>query len=67
MSDRDDRQVRQAQQQTDAYIRSVAAGNGQAGSGRSSTEEIARAKELLDSGAITPDEFTRIKQQALAA
>ena len=43
----------------DAYVRE-AAGNGGPGN------EIAQAKQLLDSGAISQAEFDRIKQQALA-
>ncbi|WP_062317436.1 SHOCT domain-containing protein [Demequina maris] len=33
---------------------------------RQPSTEIARAKELLDSGAITPEEFERLKARALA-
>jgi hypothetical protein len=66
MADRDERQARAVKQETDAYIRSVAAGDGHAGNGQSGVDEIARAKQLLDSGAITADEFARIKQRALA-
>ncbi len=43
----------------DTYVRQTA-GNGGPGN------EIAQAKELLDSGAISQAEFDRIKQQALA-
>ena len=43
----------------DAYVRETA-GNGGPGN------EIAQAKQLLDSGAISQAEFDRIKQQALA-
>ena len=43
----------------DAHVRQ-AAGNGGPGN------EIAQAKQLLDSGAISQAEFDRIKQQALA-
>ena len=43
----------------DAYVRETA-GNGGPGN------EIAQAKQLLDSGAISQTEFDRIKQQALA-
>ena len=43
----------------DAYVRQTA-GNGGPGN------EIAQAKQLLDSGAISQAEFDRIKQQALA-
>ncbi|MEP9391996.1 SHOCT domain-containing protein [Gordonia sp. VNK1] len=48
----------QVQQQTDDYIRNVA--------GKSSTEQIADAKALLDSGTITPQEFEALKAKALA-
>lgn len=41
----------------DAHIRSVAGGG---------ADEIAKAKELLDSGAITAEEFATIKTKALA-
>ena len=34
--------------------------------GTSSTEQIAKAKGLLDSGAINQQEFDRLKQRALA-
>ena len=50
----------QAQQaQMDDYIRSTAGGGGAAA-------EIDKAKQLLDSGAITQAEFDAIKQKALA-
>ncbi|MET1155249.1 SHOCT domain-containing protein [Arthrobacter sp.] len=42
---------------TDAYIRGVA--------GASPTAEIAKAKELLDSGAINQQEFEHVKARAL--
>jgi membrane protease subunit (stomatin/prohibitin family) len=48
----------QAQQQAfDQYVRDTAGG---------SAAEIAQAKELLDSGAITQAEFDAIKAKALA-
>jgi hypothetical protein len=75
MADRDARRAQSVRQETDDYIRSVAvgnghagnghAGNGYAGNGHSSVDEIARAKQLLDSGTITPDEFAQLKQRAL--
>jgi hypothetical protein len=46
--------------QQDEYIRSVASG------GPSASDEIARAKSLLDSGAITQEEFDALKAKALA-
>lgn len=44
------------------YIRSVATTS----SGASGVEQLAQAKTLLDSGAITQDEFAKIKAKALA-
>lgn len=49
-----------AQEQTEAYIRSVASG------GTSPTDEIARAKALLDSGAITQEEYDALKARVLS-
>ena len=49
---------RQLQQQTDDYIRSVGP--------KSSAEQIADAKALLDSGAIDDNEFSALKAKALA-
>ena len=49
----------QAQQsQMDDYVRSVASSG--------SAEEIAKGKQLLDSGAITQAEFDQLKSKALA-
>ncbi|MCB7135281.1 SHOCT domain-containing protein [Cellulosimicrobium marinum] len=59
MAERQVDAVSQAKQDTDAYIRKVA--------GSSPAEEIANAKALLDSGAITPEEFAHLKAKALAA
>jgi hypothetical protein len=51
----------QAQQaQMDSYVRSVASSD-------SSAEQIAKGKQLLDSGAITQAEFDQLKAKALAA
>ena len=58
------RQMEQAKEMNAAqaeYIRSVAGP-----SGGSSTEQIASAKSLLDSGAITQAEFEALKAKALA-
>ena len=54
----------QAQQRQQDYIRSVA---GPAAAPRSATDEIARAKELLDSGTISAAEFEDLKARALGA
>ena len=49
----------QAQADTDRYIQSVAGTS-------SPAEQITSAKELLDSGSITPAEFDQLKAKALA-
>ena len=48
------------QQQMDEYVRTTA------GAGGGAAAEIDKAKQLLDSGAITQAEFDAIKQKALA-
>lgn len=58
MADRSAAQLQQSKAQTDAYIREVA--------GASPAEQITSAKELLDAGVITPDEFATLKAKALA-
>jgi hypothetical protein len=50
--------AQEAQNATDAYIRQAA--------GSSPSEEIAKAKALLDSGAITAEDFAALKAKALA-
>jgi Short C-terminal domain/Phospholipase_D-nuclease N-terminal len=56
---RGDRQLQDQRRQTDDYIRSVAA------PGFRGVDEIARGKELLDRGAITPEEFEQLKRRVL--
>lgn len=53
-------QAQAAQAQMDDYVRTVA------GSGGGPAAEIDKAKQLLDSGAITQSEFDAIKAKALA-
>jgi hypothetical protein len=48
------------QQQMDEYVRATA------GTGGGAAAEIDKAKQLLDSGAITEAEFEALKQKALA-
>ena len=58
MADRNLQNAQAAQQQTDEHIRSVAQTD--------PAEQIAKAKQLLDSGAISSAEFDALKQKALA-
>lgn len=59
MTERNLQRARAQQDQLDAYVRQTAAGGGAAA-------EIDKAKQLLDSGAITQAEFEAIKEKALA-
>jgi ABC-type dipeptide/oligopeptide/nickel transport system permease component len=59
MGERSMKQAQQQQSEMDSYVRSVA------GSG-DPTAQIAKGKELLDSGAITQVEFDQLKAKALA-
>jgi hypothetical protein len=57
MAERQQSAVVQAQQEQDAYIKQVA--------GTSPAEQIAQAQQLLNSGAISQDEFDKLKSKAL--
>ena len=57
MADRSEAQMKQIKSQQDAYIQSVA--------GSSPADQIAQAKSLLDSGAISQAEFDALKAKAL--
>jgi hypothetical protein len=57
MRDRRIKEVQEQKQAFDSYVRDAAGG---------SADEIARAKELLDSGTITQQEFDALKAKALA-
>ncbi len=57
MAKRSTKQAETQKAQFDQYVRDTAGG---------SAGEIAKAKELLDSGAISQSEFDQIKQKALA-
>jgi hypothetical protein len=59
MADRDLERMQESKQQFDTYVRETASSGGAAA-------EIDKAKQLLDSGAITQSEFDVIKQKALA-
>jgi hypothetical protein len=60
MGERAQQRAQAQQTQVDDYVRSVAASG-------SPTEEIAKGKQLLESGAITQTEFDQLKAKALAA
>jgi Short C-terminal domain len=59
MTKRNVERARAQRAQFDDYVRETAATGGAAG-------EIEKAKQLLDSGAITPAEYEALKQKALA-
>ena len=58
MAERNVREAQAAQAGMDDYIRNVAGGT---------AAEIDKAKQLLDSGAISQEEFEAIKRKALAS
>jgi hypothetical protein len=58
MGERAQQRAQSQQSQMDDYVRSVA-------SSGSATEEIAKGKELFDSGAITQAEYDQLKAKAL--
>ncbi len=60
MAERSAKEQQTYQAQAEDYIKSVAAQADPA-------DQIARGKELLDSGAITAQEFETLKQKALAS
>ncbi|GAB3616567.1 SHOCT domain-containing protein [Okibacterium endophyticum] len=57
MAERQNERAQANKQVADDYIRSVA--------GHGPASEIARAKDLLDAGAISEDEFSTLKRNAL--
>ena len=59
MAQRQMKAMKQQQTQMDDYIKSVSASG-------DPTQQIAKAKELLDSGTITQDEYDKLKAKALA-
>lgn len=58
MAQRSQEQAAAMKDAQDSYIREVA--------GTSSTDQIAQAKQLLDSGAITEEEYAALKAKALS-
>jgi hypothetical protein len=62
MANRQAESIGRQQKEFDTYVQSVAAEGG-----GGSAAEIEKAKALLDSGAITQEEFNALKAKALAA
>ena len=60
MGERNLQKAQAQQSQMDAYVRSVASSD-------SATDQIAKGKQLLESGAITQAEFDQLKANALKA
>ncbi|RFU22028.1 SHOCT domain-containing protein [Geodermatophilus marinus] len=66
MGERAEEQARRHQAAMDDYIRSVAAGSsGGSAAGANGVDQLARAKQLLDSGALTESEFEQMKRKVL--
>ena len=59
IAERNQQAVQAQQAQMDSYVKSVAGSS-------DSADQIAKGKELLDSGAITQAEFDQLKSKALA-
>lgn len=59
MAERQASSLQKMREQQDAYIKQVA-------TSASPADQIAQAKSMLDAGAITPEEFERLKAKALA-
>jgi predicted PurR-regulated permease PerM len=59
IAERQTKQAQASQAQFDDYVKGVA--------GSSGAEQIAKAKELLDTGAITQAEYDQLKAKALAS
>ena len=59
MAERRADEIRSSQASFDSYVRDVAGGSG-------ASDQIAKAKELLDAGAIDQAEFDALKRKALA-
>ena len=66
MAERRADEMRASQASFDDYVRNVAGSGSGAGGGSGPSDQIAKAKELLDSGAIDQAEFDALKRKALS-
>ena len=64
MADRSVEAAQRAQEQQVAMAKTIVDSSG---AGTSSADQIAQGKQLLDSGAITADEYAALKAKALKA
>lgn len=69
MAERRQREVVESKAQFDDYVRQVATSSGGSATSAngSAAEQIRQGKQLLDSGAITNEEFDALKRKTLAA
>lgn len=65
MGERREQEAQRQRSAMDEYVRSVAATSTN-GSGSNGADQIVKAKSLLDSGAITADEYDAMKRKVLA-
>lgn len=61
MAERSAKEARELREAQDSYIREVAGSS----TGTSPADQIAQAKQLLDSGAISQEEYAALKAKAL--
>jgi hypothetical protein len=70
MGERRQARAEQTQSQFDDYVRSVAGSSGDdgghEGTAGNATDQLVKAKKLLDDGAITQTEYDSLKQKVLA-
>lgn len=66
MAARRHREAVESKAQFDAYVRDVAGTYPNGHGGATAAEEIGRGKQLLDSGAITSEEYEALKRKVLA-
>ena len=66
MGERRQARAEQAQSQFEDYVRSAAGSGGDDRTAGNATDQLVKAKKLLDDGAITQTEYDSLKQKVLA-